>query len=531
MSQYEQIDADVLIIGGGSAGAMAAVHAKELNPHARVVIFEKGQIRYSGSIPRGMDALNIVAVPGIATPEDYVVATKAACEEVVDETTSYVMAQRSWDLLHKLESWGVYFPRDKQGNYEVLKVHSKGRFAVTMREPELKVILAERLANLGCTAFNRTMAVELLTEDGEVRGALGLNVRTGELLACRAKAVILSAGGIARFGLPDNGYLYGIFDCPANTGDTYALSYRAGAELTGLEYTTNAYIVKDVNAPLLYITLTRGGQLLNALGQTPHSDHPSTTMMMDEHRQDRAPLFIRMSHLPHEKIEEIEDILFSTERPVLQRFFEGRGVNFRTRDIELGLTEFFLCGGHGITGVAVDETAASTVPGLYAAGDAANVGRGHLTGAFVFGELAVESAYSQRANADLTSDVAGAVAAFTRKRQALQNNAGSVGVDEFEYKVRRGINNYVVPPKNEVKLNRALETMGYLRRDLAEHVHVKSVPELVKALEVENIITCAVLSTHASLERKESRWGFYHYRADYPTKQAYWDQHVAVCKG
>jgi succinate dehydrogenase/fumarate reductase flavoprotein subunit len=57
------VHADILIIGGGSAGAMAAIRAKEMNPEQRVVIFEKGHILYSGCIPRGMDALNIVAVP------------------------------------------------------------------------------------------------------------------------------------------------------------------------------------------------------------------------------------------------------------------------------------------------------------------------------------------------------------------------------------------------------------------------------------------------------------------------------------
>ena len=58
------VQADVLIIGGGSAGAMAAIRAKEVNPAQKVVVFEKGHILYSGCIARGMDALNIVAVPG-----------------------------------------------------------------------------------------------------------------------------------------------------------------------------------------------------------------------------------------------------------------------------------------------------------------------------------------------------------------------------------------------------------------------------------------------------------------------------------
>ncbi len=131
-----EIRCDVLVIGGGSAGTMAAIRAKEMDPKQEVVIFEKGEITYSGCIARGMDALNIVAVPGVSSPELYVEASRAACEEILDEPPSYRMAQRSWDMLKKLEGWNVCFPVDENGDYEVLQVHPKGRFCVTMKEPE-----------------------------------------------------------------------------------------------------------------------------------------------------------------------------------------------------------------------------------------------------------------------------------------------------------------------------------------------------------------------------------------------------------
>jgi len=74
------ITADILIIGGGSAGSMAAIRAKELCPGGKVVIFEKADFQYSGTIPRGMDALNVVTVPGINTAEDFVVANRIYCD-------------------------------------------------------------------------------------------------------------------------------------------------------------------------------------------------------------------------------------------------------------------------------------------------------------------------------------------------------------------------------------------------------------------------------------------------------------------
>ena len=527
-----RIDADVLIIGGGSAGCMAGIRAKEADPSARVVIFEKGDMLYSGSIARGMDALNIVADREENTSELYVESSRMACEGILDGPPSYAMAERSMPLLKQLEAWGVCFPKDSQGQYKRLKVHPKGKFLVTMQEPELKRIIATKAYDAGCTVLNRTMGVEVLTTDGEVTGAVGYNVRTGEVVVCRSKNVILSNGGATRFGLPNSGYLYGTFDYPGNTGDGYAMAFRAGAKLTGFEYTMSLPLIKDINCPLLYITLTRGAKVLNALmGEMPEGQ-VAPKSMVQEFRESRGPVFIRMKHLPEGKIKEIEDILFSTERPVMQRFFEGRGIDFRTRDIELHPTETFLCGGHGMTGCVVDEHGASNVPGLYIAGDTACVSRGHLTGAFVFGQVCAEQAIERASQMDDPDVDSEQVAAFESHLHGIIDAHGAIPAQQYEYKVRRLINDYVIPPKNEVKLNLGLEWMERSRSDLASSVRSEDPHDVSKVLEIESIIQCAELSIHASLARTESRWGFYHQRTDYPEQNdREWLKHVVLSQG
>ena len=530
---YPVVNCDVLIIGGGSAGAMAAIRAKEMDPGQKVMVFEKGDIKYSGCIARGMDALNIVAVPGLSTPELYIEANSMACDGIMDEPVNYLMAQRSWEMLRKLESWDVCFPTDEKGEYEVLQVHPKGRFCVTMKEPELKAILAQRVLNLGVKVVNRTMAVQLLKTGERVTGAIGMNVRTGEVIVCKAKSVILSSGGTARFGLPNNGYLYGVYDFPGNTGDGYCLAYKAGAELSGFEYTLIYYIIKDINAPLLYITLTRGANLLNAFNEHREKDHPSIKSMLLEHHEGKGPMRILMSHLPEAKIREIEDILFTTERPVQERFFQGRDVNFRSGEIELWPTECFLCGGHGLTGVRVNEKAETTVAGLYAAGDTSLVARGHLSGAFVFGEIAAESATEFAAATKKTDLETDQIYAFIgRQKNRFDQSGNPIPIEEFEYKVRRIINDYIVPPKNDYKLNHALRWMDRFRTELKELVRVKDIHDLFKVYEVENIIQCATMSALASKERKESRWGLWHFRTDYQEPDdREWLKHIVLTQG
>jgi succinate dehydrogenase/fumarate reductase flavoprotein subunit len=528
------LEADLIIVGGGSAGCLAAIRALELKPDLKVVLFEKGDIKYSGSIARGMDALNIVAIPNFTTPELYVEAVSMGCAGILDAPASYVMAKRSFDLLKKLESWGVYFPVDKAGQYRTLQYHAKGRFLTAMEEPNLKVMISRLALDKGAVAVNRVMGLEILMDSGRVAGVAGLNVRSGELVVCRAKAVILAAGGTARFTLPNSGYLYGTFDYPGNTGDGYVMAYKAGASLTGMEFSRRTLLIKDANMPLLAITVTRGGRVMDIFDNIiMENECHSLSRMEEAFAQGRGPLRIKLSHLKPEVIEEIEHILFTTERPVQERFFKGRGVDFRKSDIELWPTECQLCGGHGMAGVVVNEKAETTVAGLYAAGDVAAVPKQHLTGAFVFGEVAAERAVEFiAANEPVKLDQDRIKAVEARRNRLADTSGREIDVRDIEYKVRRLIGDYVVSPKNEYKLKRWGEWAERFREELENGVLARDGHELSKLYEVEHIATCASLSAAAALVRKESRWGEAHFRTDYPARDdKHFFCHLVVAKG
>lgn len=528
------IEADVLIIGGGSAGCMAAIQALTLNPQLKVVIFEKGDIKYSGSIARGMDALNIVAIPNFTTPELFVESNTLACGGILDVPPAYEMARRSFDLLKKLESWGVYFPVDESGNYRTLQMHPKGKFLTAMEEPNLKVIISRMAVEKGAIVIERTMGVRLLTEDGRVGGAVGINVRTGDLVVCASKTVILSSGGQARFGLPNSGYLYGTFDFPGNTGDGFVMGFEAGARLTGMEYHQRVTIVKDLNCPLLSICVVRGAKMLDVLDNLLMQwDCSDFTKANHAALSGLGPLRLRLNHLPEEKIQEIEHILFTTERPVQERFFKNRQIDFRKHDIELWPTEVQLCGGHGLSGLVVNELAETNVPGLYAGGDVSCVAKGYLTGAFVFGQIAAEQSVKFAGSCSRPKVDPAQIEAVKQKINRRTARADKrVDVRDIEYKVRRLINDYLLSPKNDYKLNRWIEWSKIFRKELDDDVSTANVHDLVKSFEVENIIKCATYSATASLERKESRWGNAHQRTDYPKPDdSNWLCHIDVLKG
>src|SRR5947209_20568455 len=117
------LEADVLVIGGGSAGSVAAIKAKEHSPDATVLVLEKANVKRSGAIAMGMDGLNNAVIPGHATPEQYVKEITVANDGIVDQEAVMAYAAHSFEMIQELDRWGVKFEKDETGDYSVRKVH------------------------------------------------------------------------------------------------------------------------------------------------------------------------------------------------------------------------------------------------------------------------------------------------------------------------------------------------------------------------------------------------------------------------
>lgn len=530
------LETELLIIGGGTAGPLAAIKAKQANPELKVLLLEKAHVKRSGAISMGMDGLNNAVIPGFATPEQYVREITTANDGIVNQKTLLAYAERSFGMIEELDRWGVKFKKTGSGAYDVKKVHPVGTYVLPMPEGHnVKKILYRQLKRHRVDITNRYMATRLLTERGRIAGAAAVNTRTSEFTLIRAKAVILCTGAAGRLGLPASGYLFGTYENPTNAGDGYSLAYHAGAELSGIECFQINPLIKDYNGPACaYVTGPLGGYTANALGHRfINSDYWSGQMMLEfyqELQSGNGPVFLKLDHLAEETIQEIEQVLHGNERPSRGRFHQRRGNDYRARMVEMHISEIGLCSGHSASGVWVDERARTTVPGLYAAGDLACVPHNYMLGAFVYGAIAGQNAAEYCGSVSLAGlDRAQVAAEQTRTRAPLLRGDG-IPPNQMEYKLRRMVNDYLQPPKVTRKMEIGLRRFGEIREDL-ELLSARDPHELMRALEVQFILDCAEMAAHASLYRTESRWGLYHLRVDHPeTDNDNWFVHVQLQK-
>jgi len=536
--ETQHIEVDILIVGGGTAGPLAAIKAKQKAPHLRVLLLDKANVKRAGAIAEGMDSVNNAIIPGYATPEQYVKEITIANDGIINQAAINAYATRSFDMIKELDGWGVKFEKDETGDYAVKKVHHLGSYVLPMPEGyNVKKVLFKQIRKTGVEVSNRLTTTRLLVgKDGRIAGAMALESRTGEFVVIKAKAVVLCTGAAGRLGLPSSGYLFGTYENPTNAGDGYSMAYHAGAELSGLECFQINPLIKDYNGPACaYVTGPLGGYTVNAKGERfIRSDYWSGQMMLEFWRElegGNGPVFLKLDHLAEETVKQVEDVLHVTERPSRGLFHEGRGTDYRHDLVEMHISEIGLCGGHSASGVWVDEHARTTVPGLYAAGDLCNVAHNYMLGAMVYGQIAGEDAVDFVDGKELAEVDQAQVDAERERIFAPLLREEGIAPTQIEYKLRRMVNDYLQPPKVTSKMEIGLKRFAEIRADLNQ-LKARNPHELMRAMEVYAILDCAELAARASLYRKESRWGLYHYRTDYPGRNdAEWFSFVEVKKG
>ena len=206
----KRVDTDILIIGGGTAGSMAAIKAKEAMPHGRILLLEKANVKRSGAIALGMDGVNNAVLPGHATPRRYVKEIAMANDGIIRRRPSSPMPGKP---CHGAGAGilGREIPEEADaGEYDVEKVHFKGGSVLPMPEGSTSRKFDADPPQHPVEVANHVMATHVLMEDGKGRGSHGVrHPHRGDSPSSAPRPLILACVASGRLDLPATGCLIG----------------------------------------------------------------------------------------------------------------------------------------------------------------------------------------------------------------------------------------------------------------------------------------------------------------------------------
>ena len=518
------IETDVLVMGGGVGGCPTAAKIAELG--LRVTVAEKAKSERSGHSGQGMDHVMDFPREGV-TISDYVRYWQGRhnllCGEGrwVNANIGYRLGKEAWECLAEMERLGLRMKWD-DGEYHWVRHGWFGaKIMLGVHWLDVKPTLAALMRNKGVNVLDRVMVVDLLTHNGGVAGATAVNTRTGEFIVIKAKAVIVAAGSLQRIYEPETPrfykYMFRYHGAPgAIAGDSYAVAYRAGAQLVNMDVGTCwNYRIRDDSA-ICYGVIDHGdgvnGKYMTWTGQQiPFT----TTKIYDEvERRGLDPIYCSVEHFSDDYHKRSE-VCMADERLVSLKIGSERGFDPKTHRYELMAKKPF--GFAGVPGLYSDEHFRTNVKGLFVIGDACS-GLGGCGSAIMSGLLTANDmpVFMNTADAPVIDDEQ--VEMQKRTISSLTTVKDGVNPLEIEAAIRHLCERYVGAHKSEGKLREGLRRLDSIRKNFMPKLKAKNPHYLMRCLEARNLMDMAEVHMTAALSRKETRGGFI--RTDYPQTDA-----------
>lgn len=543
-----RLTTDVLIIGGGTAGCYAALTIREKSD-ASIIIAEKANIKRSGCLAAGVNAINAYIVEG-RKPEDYVEYAKKDADDIVREDLLLTMSERLNEVTAKMEKLGLVILKDENGRYV-----ARGNRNIKINGENIKPILADAVNSLeNVIVINRLNITDYIVKDNTILGAVGFNIDTGEAYEIRAKKVLCATGGAAGLYKPNNpGFSrHKMWYPPFNTGAGFAMGINAGAEMTTFEMRFIALRCKDTIAPTGTIAQGVGAKQVNSLGEVYENRYGLTTSQrvygtVRENIEGRGPCYLRTEGISSEQDESLKKAYLNMAPSQTLKWIES-GKNPSEQNVEIEGTEPYIVGGHTASGYWVDTNRRTTINGLYAAGDVAGgCPQKYVTGAMAEGEIAAEDIVKELNRSDITENAFSQSTAdeyadkLTDERikeynEYLRREDKDIifSTEELEEAMQKVMDTYAGGigshyQFNEKQLKLAKEKIEQIET-LSEKANAKDYHELMFVYELkERLTVCQVLIEHLKA-RKETRWHSFAENLDYSEKSDEWLKYVNTRK-
>lgn len=505
-----QLKTDVLVLGGGPAGAWAAIRAAATG--AKVVLVDKGYCGTSGATaPSGNGVWYISPEP--EKREEAMQAREALGGYLADRAWMKRVLDQTYENVNRLEQWGYPFPLDVEG-----KIYKR-----SLQGPEYLRLLREQVLKAGVQILDHSPALELLVDGHGVAGAAGVRLQRDETWAIQANATVIATGGCA--------FLSKALGCNVLTGDGYLFAGEVGAQLSGMEF-SNAYAITPVFASntktLFYNWATftyEDGSVIEGAGSQKGRSVIARVISQGQ------KVFAQLDKATEEMQKSMR-----LAQPNFFLTFDRAGINPFTQRFEVTLIlEGTVRGTGGIR--IVDETCATSIPGLYAAGDAATrelicggfTGGGSYNAGWAIssgwwsGEAAAK--YALKINQEgKTRRAFGTGTAGLRPTHSLVHSLSSGDVIRD---VQSQVNPYEINLfRTEEKLSSSLHQLNQLWTDVRGHL-IERNGDVQKTREAAAMLATARWMYASALERKETRG--MHKRLDHPQQDP--NQHYRLLTG
>ncbi len=533
---------DVLIVGAGGAGLMAAIEAADLG--AEVVVIGKTLLGKAHTVMAegGINA----ALGNVDSPDNWTVHFADTMKEgqmINNWQMVETITKEAPKIIKKLESYGALFDRTPEG-----KVMQRAFGGQSFRRTchiadrtglEIMQALSAEVRRRNIKNIEECIITKIVRIKNKVVGALGISLRSGEIISIDCKAIILATGGLARvYSRSTNAW--------ETVGDGYALALDAGAELQDMEmvqFHPTGMVYPESAEGLLVTESVRGegGILLNAKNERFMSCYDPARMELSTRDVVARAIFkeivegrgtrhngvwLDISHKP-------KDFIEKKLPKMIGKFKDFADIDITKEKMEVAPSAHYAMGGLCVH----SETCQSSVEGLFAAGEVAagvhganRLGGNSLLDILVFGRISGRNAALYATHKE-SGEILPRV--LKQEEQRLCRPFERQGVRAIDIKKRlqslMWTNAGIV--RNETQLNFALKEIKNIKKD-AERIEVRGSRvynhDWIQYIDVMAMIPVCEMIVSSALMRKESRGA--HYRSDYLEKKDLWLKNIVVRK-
>lgn len=551
---FEIIDkkADVLIIGGGTAGCYAAVTLAR-NSDLKIIVAEKANIKRSGCLAAGVNAINAYITKG-RKPSDYADYAMNDADGIARYDLLLSLSEKLNEVTHDLERMGLVILKDENGEYV-----ARGNRNIKINGENIKPILAAEVGRYeNIEVINNLNITDYLILDGadaevtgnrRISGAVGFDVDRRQAYILRADSVIASTGGASGLYKPNNpGFSrHKMWYPPFNTGAGYSMGIQAGAEMTTFEMRFIALRCKDTIAPTGTIAQGVGAKQVNSRGEIYEDKYGIRTServygTVKENLEGRGPCYLDTTGITEEQENDLLKAYLNMAPSQTLRWIES-GAGPRKQAVEIEGTEPYIVGGHTASGYWIDNKRRTTVRGLYAAGDVAGgAPQKYVTGALAEGEIAARAVLEDRKTfQNVNTSLSDEAEAEKQIRKVLEGYSihlnkgeGLQDIERLEQSMQSVMDEYAGGISTgysytEESLEEAKIKLRELKQEW-EQLPAGDMDELLMIYEIRDRLIVGETVLEHLLGRKETRWHSFAENASHPEKDSHFELYINSVK-